>query len=130
MIETTGTDVAANTLPADLMGRAAEEAVVPAMADKEEAEVVVVVVLEHLGGGGPSPPPVMVFTIFVASLIVIVPPVGGSDGSSQGGGSFLDVLDGVIHNVKEAVGTASTMGMMAAEAGVLQRPVVTKCQSR
>jgi len=33
------------------MGRAAEEAAVPAMADEDEAEVVAVVVLEHLGGG-------------------------------------------------------------------------------
>jgi len=67
-----------------------------------------------------SPPPVMVFTIFIDSLIIIVPPVGGGDGSSRGGSSFLDVLDGVIHNVEEAVGTASAMGTMAAEAGGLQ----------
>ena len=66
------------------------------------------------------PPPVMVFAIFVASLIVIVPPLGGDDGSSRGGGSFLDVLDGIIHNVEEAVGMASAMGTMAAEAGGLQ----------
>ena len=119
-IETTGTDEAANILPVDLIGRAAEEAAVPAMVDEEEAEVFPVVVLEHLGGGGPSPPPVMVFSIIVASLIVIVPPVGGGDGSSRGVGSFLDVLDGVIHNVKDAVGTVLAMGTMAAEAGGLQ----------
>ena len=53
----TGTDEAANTLTADLMGRAAEEeAAVPAMTNEEEAEVRAVVVLERLGREGPSPP--------------------------------------------------------------------------